>query len=154
MGNEVESVTTFTAQSQNEIYSAYEYPTTSVSLIKFSGGRIGKVASVIDCLQPYYRHVHLVGSEGTLLDDKFYSRRIPGLDSKRWSILATPRLDSGDVHDHPYSTQFQAFFEALTLNKEMPLTSFEEGMLTHRLALAADLSAQSGRTLTLDDVAI
>ena len=33
-------------------------------------------------------------------------------------------LDSGDVADHPYQTQFQAFFDALDRGEEMPLTSF------------------------------
>lgn len=154
MGNEVESISSCTARSQNEIFSAYEYPTTSVSIIRFSGGRVGKVASVIDCLQPYYRHVHLIGSEGSLLDNKFYSRRIPGLDSHRWTELGTHQLDSGDVHHHPYHVQFEAFFTALSRGEDMPLTNFSEAMLTHRLALAADLSAELGRPLTLADVTV
>ncbi len=154
MGNEVESITTVTTRSQSVHFSNYEYPTTSVSILRFSGGRLGKVASVIDCLQPYYRHIHLVGSEGSLLDDKFHSQRIKGLDSHRWSVLGTNKLDSGNVHDHPYLTQFEAFFSALTRNEDMPLTSFNEGMLTHRLALAADLSAEIGKPLTFDDVAV
>ena len=34
-------------------------------------------------------------------------------------------LDSGDVSDHPYQTQFEAFFNALDKDDEMPLTSLD-----------------------------
>ena len=37
-------------------------------------------------------------------------------------------LDSGDVADHPYQTQFQAFFDALDAGKDMPLTSFADAL--------------------------
>lgn len=60
MDGEVESAMSQTTRSRNELFSPYEYPTTSVTILKFKDGRIGKVASVIDCLQPYYFHTHLV----------------------------------------------------------------------------------------------
>jgi hypothetical protein len=34
-------------------FEPYEYDTTTVTLLRFKDGRIGKVASVVDCLQPY-----------------------------------------------------------------------------------------------------
>ncbi|MGI9240610.1 MAG: Gfo/Idh/MocA family protein, partial [Verrucomicrobiales bacterium] len=63
MGGEVESVTSSATASKNADFATYEYPTSSVTIVNFSDGRVGKVASVIDCLQPYYFHTHLVGSE-------------------------------------------------------------------------------------------
>lgn len=152
MGNEVESVVSHSVRSANADFARYEYPTTSVTVVRFRDGRIGKVASVVDCVQPYYRHVHLVGSEGSLLDNRFHSRRIPGLDSRRWSELAVPMLDSGNVYDHPYQTQFESFFSALDRGQDMPLTSFAEALITHRLALAADLSAEQDRPVRLDEI--
>lgn len=154
MGNDIESVTSYSARSKNEDFAAYEYATTSLSIVKFSGGRIGKVASVIDSLQPYYRHVHLVGSEGSLLDNRFYSRRIPGLDRNTWTELGVQALNSGDVKHHPYHAQFEAFFTALQRGEDMPLTSFSEAMITHRLVLAADLSAERGTPVTMDEVQV
>ena len=65
----VEEVTTYGTRSKNRLFEPYEYDTTTVTLLKFRGGSVGKVASVVDCLQPYYFHVHLVGSEGSLLDN-------------------------------------------------------------------------------------
>jgi predicted dehydrogenase len=53
-------------------------------------------------------------------------------------------LDSGDVSDHPYQTQFQAFFDALDAGKEVPLTSLADALRTHEIIFAADRSAEIG----------
>jgi predicted dehydrogenase len=142
MGNDVEVVSSYSAHSENKDFSKYEYPTTSVTILKFKDGRVGKVASVIDCLQPYYFHVHLVGSEGSLLDNKFHSTQLAGLNKNKWSELSMKLLDSGDVSDHPYQTQFEAFFNALARGRDMPLTSLTHALKTHEIIFAADNSAQ------------
>ena len=54
-------------------------------------------------------------------------------------------LDSGDVSDHPYTTQFQAFFDALERGETMPLTSLDDALKTHEVIFAADRSAQTGK---------
>src|SRR5713101_6304445 len=142
LGEEVESVSSYSTNSGNADFARYEYPTTSVSILKFKDGRVGKVASVIDCLQPYYFHVHLVGSEGTLLDNKFYSTNLGSLDKGKWSELSMKMLDSGDVSDHPYQSQFEAFFTALDAGQEMPMTSLSHALRTHEVIFAADSSAE------------
>lgn len=149
MGSDVESVSSLSTGSQNKNFKQYEYPTSSVTILKFRDGRVGKTASVIDCLQPYYFHVHLVGSEGSLLDNKFHSMRIPGLNKAKWSEISMKPLDSGDVSDHPYQTQFQAFFDALDKGQEMPLTSLKEAARTHEVIFAADQSAATGKPVKI-----
>jgi predicted dehydrogenase len=144
MGNEVDTVSSYSTSSVNSDFAKYEYPTTSVTILKFRDGRIGKVASVIDCLQPYYFHIHLVGSEGSLLDNKFYSTRLGGLNKGKWSELSMKMLDSGDVSDHPYQKQFEAFFTALDNGTEMPLTSLADALASHEIIFKADLSSGSG----------
>jgi len=142
MGSDFESVSSYSARSENADFSKYEYPTSSVTIIKFRNGTVGKVASVIDCFQPYYFHFHLVGSEGSLLDNKFYSTRIKGLNKNKWNELSMKLLDSGDVSDHPYQAQFEAFFNAIEANTEMPLTSIDDALKTHEVIFAADKSAE------------
>ena len=61
-------------------------------------------------------------------------------------------LDSGDVSDHPYQTQFQAFFDALDAGKEMPMTSFTDAFQTHRVIAAADRSAVECRPVKLGEI--
>lgn len=145
MDGEVAEVSSYATKSQNKVFAQYEYPTTSVTIVKFKDGRIGKCASVIDCLQPYYFHTHLVGSEGSLLDNKFYSTKLGGLNKNKWSDLAMSMIDSGDVADHPYQNQFEAFFTALDQGKEMPLTNLEAAARSHEVIFAADRSAKEGK---------
>jgi predicted dehydrogenase len=154
MPGDVEEVTSYATQSTNAVFAAYEYPTTSTTIIKFANGSVGKCAAVIDCLQPYYFHTHLVGSEGSLLDNRFHSQKLPGLNRHAWSNLSMKMLDSGDVGDHPYQTQFQAFFDAIDAGKDMPLTSFADAFASHRVIAAADKSAAEGRPVKLSEIPI
>lgn len=143
MGTEVEAVSSFSAKSKSAIFKPYEYDTTSVTIIHFKGGKVGKCAAVVDCLQPYYFHTHLVGSQGSLLDDKFHSMKLH-TDKHGWSKLSMKMLDSGDVSDHPYQSQFQAFFDSLDAGKDMPLTSLKESLKSFEVIFAADKSAEEG----------
>ena len=152
MGSEVEEVTSYATQSAHPIFAAYEYPTSAVTILRFANGAVGKCAAVVDCFQPYYFHTHLVGSEGSILDRRFHSQKLGGLNKSAWSELSMKMLDSGDVSDHPYQTQFQAFFDALDAGKEMPLTSFSDAFQTHRVIAAADRSAAERRPVKLSDV--
>jgi predicted dehydrogenase len=151
MNAEVEEVSSYGAQSKNPVFGPYEYQTSTVTLVKFKGGQVGKVASVVDCLQPYYFHIHLVGSLGSLLDHKIYSQKIKGLTKERWSTLETSLIDSGDVSDHPYQPQFQAFVDSLKKKEPMPLTDFDTAFESHRVVFAADLSAKENRPVKMSE---
>jgi predicted dehydrogenase len=152
MNGDVEEVTSYAARSANPLFTPYEYNTTSTTILKFRNGSVGKCAAVVDCLQPYYFHTHLVGSEGSLLDNKFHSQKLAGLNRHAWSELSMKLLDSGDVSDHPYQNQFQAFFEALQSGNDMPLTTFTDAFATHRVMKAADTSAGEGRSVKVAEV--
>ncbi len=154
MNSEVEEVTSYATQSANPVFSAYDYKTSAATLLRFANGAVGKSAAVVDCLQPYYFHTHLVGSEGSLLDNKFHSQRLAGLDKSTWSQLSMRMLDSGDVKDHPYQNQFEAFFTSLSAGTDMPLTSFADAFRTHRVIAAADLSAAQRRTVSLSEIPV
>jgi predicted dehydrogenase len=151
MEGKVAEVTSYATRSRSALFAPYEYPTTTTTLLRFEDGRVGKVASVVDCLQPYYLHVHLVGSEGSLLDNRFTSTRLPGLDRERWSTLAVSLLGSGDARDHPYEPQFQAFIDGVLAGRPMPHTDFEAAFETHRVVFAADRSAEEGRPVRLSE---
>jgi len=143
MGSDVVEVTSYDTKSQHPYFQAYEYTTSSVTILKFANGAIGKCAAIVDCFQPYYFHTHLVGSEGSILDNKFHSNRL-GTNKNKWSQLALSLMDSGDVHDHPYQAEFDAFFESLDKGTLVPLTNLNEAVKTHEVIFAADLSASRG----------
>jgi UDP-N-acetyl-2-amino-2-deoxyglucuronate dehydrogenase len=148
MDSEVVEVTSYETKSRSKTFSDYEYSPTSVSILKFSNGTIGKCSSSIDCLQPYYFHTHLCGSEGSLLDNKFHSVKL-NTDKSAWSTLSMKMLDSGDVSDHPYLDQFNTFFQSIAEGKEMPLTSLRLAMKTFEVIFAADKSAAEGKPVRL-----
>jgi predicted dehydrogenase len=148
MNSEVVEVTSYDTKSKSKIFAPYEYTTSSVTILKFKDGSVGKCAAIVDCLQPYYFHTHLVGSEGSLLDNKFHSMKLK-TNKHAWSTLAMKLLDSGDVSDHPYQTQFDVFFNSLDKGKEMPLTSFADAARSHEVIFAADKSATTGRPVRL-----
>ncbi len=148
LGTDVTEVTSYDTKSKSKIFKPYEYTTSSVTILKFKSGKIGKCAAIVDCLQPYYFHTHLVGSEGSLLDNKFHSMKLR-TNKNAWSNLSMKMLDSGDVSDHPYQTQFDKFFESISAGKEMPFTSLGDAMKTHKVMFAADKSAATGKTVKL-----
>ncbi len=148
MGTDVEEVTSYDTKSRSGIFEPYQYNTSSVTIVKFRSGRVGKCAAIVDCLQPYYFHTHLCGSEGSLLDNKFHSMKL-ATNRNEWSELAIKLLDSGDVADHPYQTQFDTFFNAIDKGAEMPLTSLNDAIQTHKIIFAADKSAASGKAVRL-----
>lgn len=148
MNDEVVEVTSYEAKSSNEAFTPYEYNPCGVTMLKFQNGSVGKCASSIDCLQPYYFHTHLLGSEGSLLDNKFHSTKL-STDKESWSNLSMKMLDSGDVNDHPYLDQFNAFFDSITKDVDMPLTSLHQAMKTFEVVFAADQSAKEGHPIQL-----
>jgi predicted dehydrogenase len=143
MGSEVKTVSAMSTKSASGVFAPYEYDTSSVTIVHFANGAVGKTAAIVDCFQPYYFHTHLVGSEGSLLDNRFHSQKLH-TDRHRWSELAMKLVDSGDVSDHPYQAQFQAFFDALDKGQDMPLTSLREAKRTFDAVFAADKSAAAG----------
>lgn len=154
MQGDIEEVTCYQTRSESPYFTPYEYDTSAVAILKFADGRMGKVASIIDCLQPYYFHQHLVGSHGSVLDDKFTSYNWSGMSKDRWSHLGVPVVDSGDVSDHPYQPQFQAFIDALKLGQAMPHTDFDTAFESHRVVFAAEKSAREGRPVKMSEMLI
>jgi predicted dehydrogenase len=152
MGGDVEEVFSYSTQSASPTFESYEYPSTSVTLLRYADGRVGKVASVVDCFQPYYFHTHLVGSEGSVLDDRFHSNLIDGLNRNQWSKLSCRPVDSGDVNDHPYQQEFDQFFESLAGGRAMPLAGLADAVRTHEVIFAADRSWKERRPVPLAEI--
>jgi hypothetical protein len=81
----VKEVQALATSSSAKDFAGLEYPATQVNLISFDDGRIGRVTSCLDSLNPYYWRNSLIGSEGTLIDTRIMSRvMLPGLDGHGW----------------------------------------------------------------------
>lgn len=91
----------------------YEYDPNSVAILRFENGAIGKVATSIECRQPYLFPVLLQGDQGTAWNDQVSTLQWPGLKAGQWARIPTELPDSGDVSAHPYLPQMQHFVECI-----------------------------------------
>ena len=85
MGGEVEEVSSYPRRAairSSRPTSIPPPPATHPANSRMA--RSANVAAVVDCLQPYYFHTHLVGSEGSILDNKFHSTKLGGLNKHSW----------------------------------------------------------------------
>lgn len=144
-------VSAYSTRSSNELFTPYEYPTTTTTIIKFQNGAVGKVASVIDCIQPYLFNVHIVGAYGSIWNDKFHTDKFEGLQKDGWSQLNVQLVDSGDVAHHPYIPLFEDFINAIRNDCEPQLT-LDSALLSHKVCLAADMSARENRPVKLSEL--
>jgi predicted dehydrogenase len=151
-GARVKEVQAFATSSSARDFAGLEYPATQVNLIRFDDGRVGKVTSCLDSLNPYYWRNSLIGSEGTLIDTKIMSRvMLPGLDAHGWQELATRSInDAGDITPDMFRPMFERILANLVADAPMPYSGFDEVWEMHRVLFACDESARSGRIVAPD----
>ena len=59
----------------------FEFDANVVAILKFDDGAIGKTSALFDAEMPYQFNIDLVGTEGTLRDNRVWSKRLlPGPD--------------------------------------------------------------------------
>jgi len=124
----------------------YEYDPTSVTILKFANGVLGKVTSSVECIMPYLFNIRLLGDEGAIRNERFYSKRLPG--QKGWASIPTILPDSGDVTHHPYQGEVDHLVECILTRKESHV-NLEDAVKTHEVCFAAELSAKSGKAVKL-----
>ena len=147
MGGEVVEVAQYATDHKGADFTEYEYAPTSCAILRFADGRIGKVASSIACNQPYVFNINLVGTHGTIKNNRFYSKtKFPG--QTHWADVPTILPDSGDVTHHPFTHEVAHFLDCI-LNDVDSHCDVAEAYRTHEVCFAADLSAQEGRPVAL-----
>jgi predicted dehydrogenase len=145
-GKEVVEVTSYGMKSSNPSYKDYEYPPSSVTILKFADGSTGKVASSLDCTSPYVFNINLLGSNGTIRNNQVWSKKFAGQTS--WVTIPTILPDSGDVSHHPFQGEIDHFVDCI-INDKRPSPDLAEAAKVHEIKFAADLSAEKGRPVAL-----
>ncbi len=148
-GAEVEEVHSYGCLSPNNPLQ-YNYPPTSVTILKFANGVVGKCASDIQYRGPYYFPFEIHGEGGTIRDNQFFSTQVKG--QKGFAAVPTIMLDSGDVTHHPYQDEIDEFVDCLRENRPFPI-DLDYAVRTHEVVFAADLSAAEGRPVKLAEIA-
>ena len=149
----VEEVFAYSARTTAPDLQEYEYDTTSVAILKFADGTIGKCVSCVDCRQPYVLNVHLVGSQGTLWNEKLWTTQIDGVRKGDWIPIPTTAAESGDVLDHPYPPQIDDFIKCLQEGRDSRI-NFAEAFKTHRVMFAIERSLSEARPVKLSELPV
>ena len=147
MGGEVVEVMQYATFGRGLDFSDYEYNPTTCTICKFADGRVGKVTSSIECIQPYVFNINLVGTQGTIRNNQIYSRtKYPG--QTKWVEVPTILPDSGDVAHHPFTHEAAHLVDCIRDNRESH-ANIEDAYKTHEICFAADLSGKEGRPVKL-----
>jgi predicted dehydrogenase len=137
-GDEVVEVSAYA----NNKTQRFQFDPNVVAILKFRGGAIGKTSALLDAQMPYQFNIDLAGTEGTLRDNRLWSKRLlPGQTG--WSTMQTLMPDSGDVHHHPFDAQINHFVECIRQGRESHC-NVADAYRTHELCLAIDHSIASG----------
>lgn len=124
----------------------YEYEPNSVALIQFAGGMMGKVATSIESVAPYTFPIALMGNQGTIRNNRVFSRHWTGQTG--WATIPTILPDSGAVDHHPFVPQMAHFVECIRTGAESHC-SVADTVKTHEICLAAGLSLEQRRPVRL-----
>ena len=126
------------------------FPPMQAAVVRFANGRIGKVSACVEQWMPYQFNVDLLGSEGGLRDNRFYSRKIHGtLD---WITIPTITPDSGAVDHHPFQGEVDHFINCIRENRESH-ANVHDSVNTHLAVFAIDQScAEGGRQVHLSEL--
>jgi len=137
-GREVVEVS---AMSNNK-KQLYEYDANVVATMKLDDGTIAKSSVLLDADIPYAFNIDLIGTEGSLRDNRLWSKRLlPG--QRSWATIPTILPDSGDVHHHPFDAQINHFVDCIRQDHESHC-NVADAYRTHELCLAIDRSAAEG----------
>jgi predicted dehydrogenase len=124
----------------------YEYEPNSVTLVRFADGTIGKVASSVECAMHYVFNIELLGEEGTVRNNQIFSRKWEG--QKGWATVSTILPDSGDVSHHPFHGEIDHLVDCIRMNVESHV-NVADAVKTHEICLATEISAKTGRSVSL-----
>jgi predicted dehydrogenase len=139
-GREIVEVAAFA----NNIKKNFEFDANVVAILKFDDGSIGKTSALFDAELPYAFNIDLVGTEGSLRDNRIWSKRLlPGQTG--WTTMQTILPDSGAVEHHPFDAEINHFVDCILQGRESHC-NIADAYRTHEVCMAIDRSiAQGGK---------
>ena len=141
----VEEVSAYQVKTENPA----EYPGTISINVKFKDGKIGRSTTTFDAKMPYRFNIGIYGTEGTIRNNELFSPKLfPGQNDFTKIPCILP--DSGDVTHHPFQGEVSHFLDCI-INDEQPFPDIEDAALMHAVCFAADLSAESGRPVSISE---
>ncbi|MDP8923608.1 MAG: Gfo/Idh/MocA family oxidoreductase [Chloroflexota bacterium] len=137
MGSDVVEVTALETTALEGLPRA----ANQVALVRFANGKAGKVSAITEPWIPYQFNVDLLGSAGGLRDNRFYSRKLPGVLD--WGTFPTVLPNSGLVEHHPFQAEIDHFVDCILSGVESH-ASLRDAVNTHLACFAISESSRSG----------
>ena len=119
------------------------FPPMQAAVVTFANGKIGKVSACVEQWMPYQFNVDLLGTDGGLRDNRFYSRKLPGATD--WATFPTITPNSGLVSHHPFDGEIDHFIDCIRNGVESH-ASVRDAVNTHLAVFAIDESSAAGGT--------
>ncbi len=116
-------------------------PANQVALVRFANGMAGKVSACTEQWMPYQFNVDLLGTDGGLRDNRFYTRKLPGATD--WASFPTILPNSGAVAHHPFRGEIDHFLACLQAGIASQV-SLRDAVNTHEACFAVERSAREG----------
>jgi len=113
------------------------------AIVRFANGKAGKISAAVEQWMPYQFNVDVLGTDGGLRDNRFYSRKLPGVTG--WVEFPTVLPNSGAVSHHPFQGEVDHFLDCIIEGKESHV-NVHDGVNTHRALFAIDRSCADGGT--------
>jgi predicted dehydrogenase len=117
------------------------FPPMQSAVVTFANGRIGKISACVEQWMPYQFNVDLLGTDGGLRDNRFFSRQLVGATD--WATFPTVTPNSGLVSHHPFDGEIRHFLNCIENDVESH-ANVRDAVNTHHAVFAIDESAAAG----------
>ena len=124
----------------------YEYPHTVSATVRYANGAVGRISTSMGCTMPYTFEVTVMGTRGTIRDNRLYSELLDGQDD--YALIPSELPDSGSVMHHPFTPGLEHFVQCLDEGMETEL-SLDNAVNVHEVCMAVDLSLVQGGPVRL-----
>jgi predicted dehydrogenase len=141
-GAEVEEVFAYGAHFS---FPDWDHDPTTLALMRLDSGAVCKLASTLEPDAPYLFRVELLGTEGTIRNNRLYTSRWGGQHDYAEIPTDVPGLS---ILDDPMKLEIAHFIECIDTGVES-FVNLSDAIKTHEALMAADLSAAEGRPVPL-----
>ena len=143
VGADIVEVCAFSSDKGKEWY---EYPHTVSAAVRFANGAVGRISASMGCTMPYTFEVTLMGTQGTIRDNRLYTDLLEGQDD--YAVIPTQLPDSGSVLHHPFAPGLKHFIACLRAGKDTE-QNLDNAINVHEVCLAVDMSVEQRRPVSL-----
>ena len=116
----------------------YDYPPVATAQVRFANGARGVFSCSLTGFTPYTANLHIIGEDGTILNDRFWLRRFR--EQQEFFRIDTGTKKSGDVSAHPFPAIVRHFVECLREDRDSD-HNVASALNAHRACLAIERSA-------------